>query len=68
MFKEYDGVLKVGRNEMEEEGVCPVCLQDSELVKADLCEHKYCVECWRGYIKEKLDKGEVFFGCMEGCK
>jgi hypothetical protein len=46
------------------EGVCPVCFEETRLYASGTCGHRYCSSCWRGYIKEELQAGHIFFGCM----
>jgi len=54
------------------EAACPVCwcqLDSDTLSFAAACGHQGCVECWREYVKVKIEDGEVHsIRCIEvGC-
>ena len=49
---------------MKEGDGCSVCLMEASLFSSGMCEHRYCRNCWKEYIKSELQAGRIFFGCM----
>ena len=49
---------------IENFGTCVVCLEDRLLYSSGMCEHAYCRDCWKLYIKNQLQNSKIFFGCM----
>lgn len=31
--------------------VCSICEEKAILIKNPLCQHRYCGECWKGYLR-----------------
>lgn len=37
------------------ESVCPICyVADDGLTGPEVCSHRFCTDCWRGYLSQKI--------------
>jgi hypothetical protein len=54
-------------NSPRECGVCGDTLESADLNKVRLpCKHVFCVDCWKEYLKEKINNANVYkLACMD---
>ena len=56
---------------IEEKGECEICYNEclsNELIELP-CKHKYCKNCWKDHIENKIDSKDLFIKCMcDKCK
>ena len=54
-------------NMKKECGVCGDVVESADMVKIRIpCKHTFCVDCWKEYLKEKINNANVYkLSCME---
>ncbi|GER45920.1 RING/U-box superfamily protein [Striga asiatica] len=48
----------------EQSGLCKICFETSDapsMMSAGDCNHRFCTECWRGYVSTSIETGS---GCL----
>ena len=75
MFEKYKNKFKNNNFEdyhykYEEEKECGVCgdtIESKDVYKIKLpCKHFFCVDCWKEYLKEKINNANVYkLSCMQ---
>jgi len=63
----YGGFNFKNSNTKKECGVCMDTIESNDIFKVTIsCKHYFCVDCWKEYLKEKINNANVYkLSCMD---